>query len=115
MESLDQCASCPSGVIKYEVVECIRKICSSLQSWSQDRNFPEELVARVNSLYPNLETSDYLGKGRFQKYLLRKLVDFSIDGWVGCRESIKLKEVIFSIQFSNFCASRYSNFVNFVH
>ena len=41
-------------------------------------------------------------KGRYQKYLLLKLVDLSINGWVGCRESIKLKEVIFSIQFFQF-------------
>ena len=25
-----------------------------------------------------------LPEGRFQKYLLRKLVDFSINGWAGC-------------------------------
>ena len=38
-------------------------------------------------------------QGRFKKYLLCKLVDFSINGWVGSQESTKLKEVIFSIQF----------------
>ena len=37
------------------------------------------------------------GKGRFQKYLLRKLVDFSINGWVGCRKTIKPKEAVFFV------------------
>ena len=47
-------------------------------------------------------TVHILHLGRFQKYILRKLVDFSINGWVGCQESIKIKEVIFSIQFFQF-------------
>ena len=41
-------------------------------------------------------------KGRVQKYLLSNLVNFSIKWWVGSRESIRLIEAIFSIQFFQF-------------
>ena len=75
---------------------------------------PPHLIMRVMDCTMIL----FQTKGRFQKYLLRKLVDFSINGWLGCQESIKLIKVIFSIQFSKFYVSRYSKFVifvNFVH
>ena len=62
LESLDQCASTQLGLMKYEVVDCIRKIVDKLESWCQDNNFPQEFVAKVNRLYPILEDSDFTGK-----------------------------------------------------
>ena len=49
-------------------------------------------------------------RGRFKK---GKLVDFSIAGWEGSRESIKLKEVIFSIQFFQFLSFPVLKFCQF--
>merc|ERR1711874_833178 len=47
--------------MKYEVVDCIRKIVDKLESWCQDNNFPQQFVAKVNRLYPILEDSDFTG------------------------------------------------------
>ena len=60
-----------------------------------------------------IERDSRIAKGRFQKYLLCKLVDFSINGWLGSRESIKHKEVSFSIQFFKFLCFLALKFVNF--
>ena len=62
MESLDQCATSQPGMMKLEVVECIRKICESLENWCEGKHFPSHLVSQVNKLYPSLENSDFLGE-----------------------------------------------------
>ena len=62
LESLDQCATSQPGMMKLEVVECIRKICESLENWCEGRHFPPHLVSQVNKLYPSLENSDFLGE-----------------------------------------------------
>ena len=76
---------------------------------------------RVCGLFPGPGTTDSwsrvscAGKGRFQKYLLHKLVEFLINGLVGSQESIKLKEVIFSIQFFQFLCFPVLKFGLFCH
>ena len=69
LESLDQCATSQPGMMKLEVVECVRKICGSLEDWCEGRLFPPHLVAQVNKLYPSLESTDFLGEQILQIYL----------------------------------------------
>ena len=43
------------------------------------------LVRPTGNTWRRNGAGSYSSEGRFQKYLLRKLVDFSINGWVGCQ------------------------------
>ena len=73
LESLDQCATSQPGMMKLEVVECVRKICESLEDWCEGRHFPPHLVAQVNKLYPSLENTDFLGEQTLQICILTDL------------------------------------------
>ena len=62
---MDQCATSQSGLLRLEVVETVRKICDKLEFWCEEGNFPEELVSQVNTLYPSLESCDFLGQQEY--------------------------------------------------
>ena len=62
LDSLEGCAKVQDGFILYEVIEIVRKICSTLEEFCDGKGIDAEKIEIINSLYPSIESSDYAGK-----------------------------------------------------
>ena len=46
----------------YEVIEVLRKVCERLEQFCDGEGIDAEKIEVINSLYTNIESSDYAGK-----------------------------------------------------